>query len=678
MICRIRLLASIYLLISLNSVAQDQVAEIIIDQYLPEQGTELDSESLVDGIQSLYDNPVNLNSATREEFERLFFIDDRTIEALINHREKYGEFITIYELAYVKEISHETLDLILPFIRLSSSGNNDKPLFKSIVDSEKRSLARYSRKLVGVSNQQNGKEESEYVGSSDHIFGRISIHEPGRLKLGFSYEKDAGEQIRWDIPKKQFGFDHYSFHFMIASRNIVKKVLFGDYKLLFGQGLIQGSGFSLGKGMDPVASVRKKGQTIRPHTGSAEYGYLRGITFELDLDPFQVTTYSSYNKSDALIQGQDSGDDIPSVRSIIKTGLHRNEREIDWKNQLPQWIIGVNADYRNKSRDFLVGITTQITKFGYSVIPEKRIYNQFDFLGRNNMLGSIHLQYRHKDMFFFSEGAMAGNKAVAFIAGIIGNISDHLETTFLIRNYGKRYHAFDANGFGESDQTRNEHGLYWGIRIKPISNLELNLYYDHFKFPWLRYRSYAPSEGYDTQLRINYRLNRNSSFYFQFRQKEKEHNIIMDGKVYGIENMRKRSFRANWSYKPETGIRINSRIQWSNSHWNDTTTNGICLVQDIGLYGKRISLISRFALFDTDDYENRQYVYENDVLHYYYIPAYSGKGIRNFLVFHYKVNRHVNTWLKIARTFQSDQIIDKSRNLSYAKWEIRTQVQLTF
>ena len=79
-------------------------------------------------------------------------------------------------------------------------------------------------------------------------------------------------------------------------------------------------------------------------------------------------------------------------------------------------------------------------------------------------LRGIHFQYRKNNLLFFGEGALSSRSATAFITGIIGNISDHLETTVAIRDYGKEYHSFHANGFGESDQTRNEHGIYWGAK----------------------------------------------------------------------------------------------------------------------------------------------------------------------------------------------------------------------
>jgi len=336
------------------------------------------------------------------------------------------------------------------------------------------------------------------------------------------------------------------------------------------------------------------------------------------------------------------------------------------------------------NHNFLFGATAQVSYFKYPLNPDVRVYNQFDFMGRSNMLCGIHYQYRYKDLLLYGEGALSGKKATAYIVGIchivgiIGNISDHLETTLLIRDYKRDYHAFQAFGFGESDQTRNEYGIYWGARIRPAPKVELNVYYDHFNFPWLRFRAYAPSGGYDSQIKIQYKMNRNSSVYFQFRQKEKEQNIMYTDQLYGLAAIRKRSFRANWSYKLTSGWKINSRIQWSNSTWTGKITHGMALIYDVGWYGRKYKVISRVTLFDTDDYENRQYMYENDVLHYYSIPAYSGKGMRNYIVIQYKAGRALNTWLKIARTFQNETLEDKSLVPSYSKWEVRTQAQFTF
>jgi hypothetical protein len=69
----------------------------------------------------------------------------------------------------------------------------------------------------------------------------------------------------------------------------------------------------------------------------------------------------------------------------------------------------------------------------------------------------------------------------------------------------------------------------------------------------------------------------------------------------------------------------------------------------------KISLTARYALFDTEDYDNRQYVYENDVWLAFSLPAYEGKGVRNYLLLSYKLNRHISAWVRFSHVRYTDR-----------------------
>ncbi len=63
----------------------------------------------------------------------------------------------------------------------------------------------------------------------------------------------------------------------------------------------------------------------------------------------------------------------------------------------------------------------------------------------------------------------------------------------------------------------------------------------------------------------------------------------------------------------------------------------------------------RYALFDTDNYDNRHYVYENDVWLAYSLPAYYGKGVRKYILLAYTLNKQVSIWLRYAHTRYIDR-----------------------
>lgn len=81
----------------------------------------------------------------------------------------------------------------------------------------------------------------------------------------------------------------------------------------------------------------------------------------------------------------------------------------------------------------------------------------------------------------------------------------------------------------------------------------------------------------------------------------------------------------------------------------------MALVQDISYDLGKLALSGRYSLFDTDDYDNRQYVYERDVWLAYSMPAYSGIGIRSYILAEYAVNKKLTFWIRYARTRFTDR-----------------------
>ncbi len=60
-------------------------------------------------------------------------------------------------------------------------------------------------------------------------------------------------------------------------------------------------------------------------------------------------------------------------------------------------------------------------------------------------------------------------------------------------------------------------------------------------------------------------------------------------------------------------------------------------------------------MFDKDDFDKRQYIYERDVLYAFSIPALSGRGLRSYFVLRFKASRKLDFWIKYSRTRFTDR-----------------------
>jgi hypothetical protein len=89
------------------------VVEDLIGKIARESENELDYETLFQDIYYFLENPLNLNSATKEELEKLHLLTDFQILSLQHYIKENGPLLSIYELPLVygfDELSARTLE----------------------------------------------------------------------------------------------------------------------------------------------------------------------------------------------------------------------------------------------------------------------------------------------------------------------------------------------------------------------------------------------------------------------------------------------------------------------------------------------------------------------------------------------------------------------------------------
>ena len=82
----------------------------------------IDYTTLFDQLNYYYQHPINLNrKEIKFDLEQLMILNQFQIKSIINHREKYGKFLNIYELQGIKDFSATDLRKILPFIEVNEN-----------------------------------------------------------------------------------------------------------------------------------------------------------------------------------------------------------------------------------------------------------------------------------------------------------------------------------------------------------------------------------------------------------------------------------------------------------------------------------------------------------------------------------------------------------------------------
>ena len=143
--------------------------------------------------------------------------------------------------------------------------------------------------------------------------------------------------------------------------------------------------------------------------------------------------------------------------------------------------------------------------------------------------------------------------------------------------------------------------------------------------------------------------------YGQFRMEAKAINSDSISNLKIVEEGVKQNFLFNLDLAASTNISLKSRVQFSNYKIADGYSKGFLIAQDLNVHYWKIKMSTRVALFDTDDYDTRQYVYERDVLYAFSIPAFYGRGIRTYILVQYNYNSNINFWIRLARTRYRDK-----------------------
>ncbi len=621
-------------------------------------------DAILEAIFQYYRDPLNLNTATRGELESLYILSPLQIKNFLDYREKNGILLSEYELQVVPEWNAETIERILPFIKVQDNGLNSdtRSLWKKIKeDGNNYVIARYQRILElqkGFRLNDTIKNQA-FLGSPELIYTRYRSYQKDDYSIGLTTQKDIGEQITWSPQRKQYGMDYYSGHFALFNKGRLKALNVGDYQIMIGQGLVMSAGFYIGKGAETVTTAKRSNSGIRPYTAALETNFLRGAAATLNFGRFEVTPFYSYRLLDGNIAIQDGSNGFGSQRnnfagatSIQQSGYHRTLGELEDKETINEQVLGNYVRYSSKNQNLKIGVNGIYSRYNPPINREITSYNQFYFLGNENYNFGADFSYNWRNFSFFGEYSRNKTGANGAIAGFITSLNYIVDMALLFRNYDRDFYSSYGNAFGEASTNRNERGIYWGIKITPNRKINFAGYFDKFYFPWLTNRSDGPTDGYEYFARINFKPTKKILLYGQWRHQNKPFNAQNNmTSIDYLEESTTDNYLINLDWKGEKWVGTKSRVQFTQFRQaGQPIQSGFVIFQDVDFdFHKKLKISARFALFDANDYNTRIYVYEKNVLWAFSLPVYYGQGVREYIMIQYNATRDLSIWLRVAR-----------------------------
>ncbi len=633
---------------------------------LLETGTEEEEySSTLDEAAQIEDNPLNLNTASVEDFHRIPAMTD-VVASRIVERRKLTPFTSVDELITIEGVTPEMFLFVRPYVKIKKikERSNMTALFLSRVSSE--------------IERRKGYINAEYLGSpikSLNIFHFAAGDKDSPLtaaistiEVGVLTEKDPGEK---NLTGFSSGFGCISLPLFST------QLILGNYQVEAAEGLIFWPASAYSKGNNVIAPIRKNGNGIHPYLSSDENSFMQGIAACLEFGSLQFQIFYSNKSVNATI------DSLGQISSFDQSGLFRTENELLKQKSTREILIGCRA-VAYLYEGFKLGSTAYRTHFRNSLM----LKNGSGETASQLWLQELDVSYLNRKIDLFTELGVDRSHEIAMIGGMTYEPMTMLSISLVARNYPSAFQSIHGNAFGESGrQVQNENGTYIGIRVQPLRWLVLSTYYDQFNHPQPAPLIPAPSHGNDFLALAECQLTDVYKIAFRFKRKESPSAVdaydLYDRMMKQIIPRIQENYRLTSDLISSTSVRLSNRIEWVKTAYAGmkNSEQGVLLSQTIkcSLF-RSLGLRARIAVFETDSYDSRMYEYEDDLPRASSNPALYGRGIRWYLVLRYNIFLKVDIEAKYSQTIKDgvtsvgsglDEIEGHTQSLLSMQLEVR-------
>lgn len=631
------------------------------------------SDEVADELQDILSNTISdaqhrmdINNMTRRAWESLSFLTSSQIDELCEYQERYGIIRSLGELSLLYTLGEEertqlrdiffadtlhTAHASSPWWKRTKFGKHDLSLYSSI-----------------PTYQRRGIRENKYEGDGLKHWLRYTYNIGNDFKIAFAASKDAGESFFSGHNKS--GFDFYTGFLQMKNTGIIKNLVIGRYKLRAGSGLVINTSMNFGKRIS-MLQIGTNAPAISGHSSRMESTYLQGAAVTLKL-PFRIelTPFVSYRTIDATLN-KDS-----TIATILTSGYHRTESEINREKNAKEWAGGALASIRFGAFHF--GATGIFYGMNRDIKPKtEAIYRKYYLSGNNFWNASVNYGYEKGVWNISGETATGSSGGMASINSINYTGISSLSITALYRYYGYRYASLFSNALSEGGNVQNESGFMLSADWAASHRLTLSAYTDFAYMPWAKYgATVASSRAWDNLLQGVYSKGKWSlSLRYRMKMREKD-NEKKNALIWKTEH------------------RLRAVVQYNSKHFTLSTLGGLSNVSykqnSVGwLIGEtaRLSLLKRARIdasllyFKTDDYDSRLSFVETSLPHTLSTAVCYGHGIHYTLISSCDITKNISAFIRGSATkyFDRSQISSSYQTIySSTKTDIELMMRLRF
>lgn len=586
-----------YTMSYITSLVDDMLSSRII--------SEESAQEMLLQTESLLRNPIDINSCSIKDLNRIPFLSEYQKYKFINFRtNEGGKFTSIYDLKLIDGWSSELIRWIHPlFICVK---REDNPKFFSYDLSNIRVTTRV---LYSYTNRHI---DSLSLGSPVSFTVGMSLESGNNFRLYMSADKDRGEPLGHNL--SDF-VDHYGLSAMTKNFIPYCKVIIGDYRTAWGQGLVMSQNFNMYTTVE--RSLFNTGKGIRPVMGASESNFLRGLAIQYDRDALRFSIIGSLRSIDGVVKNN-------VVTSLSESGLHRTEKELIRRHSVPMRVIGADLWYYRKKLSFgasiitydweNLSIKTPLGTYGNSTFARlKHMSNyslSYSFRGVNNRL------VIEGETAFCTTRGLASIHSIQYYTHKLGNV--YLGIRYVSPDYWSYYSS--ANIY--SRYANNEWGVSGSFHpfIK-ISGLKSLCFFDDYHTVKDKVRSSSNNHITSLGMNVEYNIDKRSrlSSIFVYRHR------------YDNGNRLRYSMKYNYISTPFIDYTYSMYLSYDNKDKSNVEYGSLGKLMSIRTNWHKSKLFStsfEIMAFDIPSFASRIYYYPLRVYGDYSFNIAYGKGIR--------------------------------------------------
>lgn len=599
---------------------------------------DVDTEVLDD----LLKHPLNINNCSVEDLLVLPGITLQSAKNVVNYRKKIRSYNNIEQLKKVDGINEMVFSQIKPYLTVI------RPI-----------------KISGDIRLRWEPDKYLYNRSMFWVNDKYHLGWIARKKIDKSLDADSTSELNYE--------NFYKFclaKYWVQFQDVLwtDKIVLGDYKLQYNQGLI--FYYPMNETIRPEL-VKPKGIQVDKET-NPNVNY-HGLAFEKKVGALDFALFYSDKKYDAVLNNDGTvKTNLDELQSDY--GYVMSEDDLKRYRKLNEKLVGGKIN-------FSAGNWLQLGMTGYDAQylplinpPEKYSDDKFMFRGNRNTVYGFNLNLNLDKFSLVSEYAKSKDYGQAWLVQPMYNFAE--VSLFLnIHKYDKDYYNFHSSAISEDfAEDYNEEGVIAGVKHnskKVAAQLQVH-FYRHPEPGWQGpvfgkyYGNINPKNTQKLFAELNYKFSPDWEIYYK-EQDITETNIFKISSNPTILNdlpcyTGTHRLQITWNKKKFT---VSARIE-NKSGFVSSQTEGTSNKTDFNRWyqGYVFYLDGEYRLNSNFSIQNRiiyfdgppVYIYLSEFEPYWYASYMSnlfmpqGTGIRYYATLKYKIAKLVQIWVKYEHT----------------------------